>query len=134
MNKLVLLACLLIACGGSTSPPAAPPASPSAPRTEASAPAAAPPAAGAPRRSPRASLHDRLGGVPAIAAVTGEFLDRVAADARIKYRFLNTDLGKLKASLIEFVCMATGGPCKYTGQTMETSHAGMELVDDEFTA
>jgi plastocyanin len=30
--------------------------------------------------------------------------------------------------------MATGGPCKYPGQDMDTSHAGMELVDDEFTA
>jgi plastocyanin len=30
--------------------------------------------------------------------------------------------------------MATGGPCKYTGRSMEESHAGMDLVDDEFTA
>ena len=130
MTKLVLLTGLLIACGGPATPPPAPP---SAPRT-AAAPAARSPAAGESRPSARASLYDRLGGKPAIAAVTGELLDRVAADARIKYRFLNTDLGKLKASLIEFVCMATGGPCKYTGQDMETSHAGMELVDDEFTA
>jgi plastocyanin len=32
------------------------------------------------------------------------------------------------------VCMATGGPCTYTGRDMPTSHAGMDLVDDEFTA
>jgi hemoglobin len=132
MNKLVLLTGLLIACGGPATPPAAPVAPPAAPSVAAAAPAARP-SAGQPKPA-RASLHDRLGGKPAITAVTGELLDRVAADARIKYRFLNTDLGKLKASLIDFVCMATGGPCKYTGQDMETSHAGMELVDDEFTA
>ncbi|HEX3766573.1 MAG TPA: hypothetical protein VHW23_48095 [Kofleriaceae bacterium] len=136
MTKLAILACILIACGGPARPPAEPPAAPAAPsapsasRTET---APAPGSAAAPRRAAR-SLYDRLGGKPAIAAVTGELLDRVAADARIKYRFLNTDLGKLKASLIDFVCAATGGPCKYAGQDMETSHAGMELVDDEFTA
>src|SRR6185295_6274644 len=32
------------------------------------------------------------------------------------------------------ICLATGGPCKYSGQDMETAHSGMELVDDEFTA
>jgi len=132
MNKLVLLTSLLIACGGPATPPVAPSAS-SAPPTAAAA-STARRSAGEPKPSPRGSLYDRLGGKPAITAVTGELLDRVAADARIKYRFLNTDLGKLKASLIDFVCVATGGPCKYTGQDMETSHAGMELVDDEFTA
>src|SRR6185436_17339687 len=58
----------------------------------------------------------------------------VGGDARIKHRFFNIELDKLKGLLIEFVCMATGGGCKYTGQDMETSHAGMELVDEEFTA
>jgi hemoglobin len=137
MNKLVLLTGLLIACGGPAAPPAVSPwpaAAPSSASRTDGAPAAAPAAAGSPKRAARASLHDRLGGKPAITAVTGEFVDRIAADARIKYRFLNTDLGKLKASLIDFVCVAAGGPCKYTGQDMETSHAGMELVDDEFTA
>jgi hemoglobin len=126
VNKLAVLACIMIACGGK-------PKQPSTPRPEVATPAKAA-GNGEPKRTAPASLFDRLGGKPAITAVTGEFLDRVAADARIKYRFLNTDLGKLNTLLVEFVCMATGGPCKYTGQDMETSHAGMELVDDEFTA
>jgi hemoglobin len=80
------------------------------------------------------TLYERLGGKPAITAVTDEFVARLAADARVKHRFFNTDIPKLKTLLVEFVCMATGGPCKYTGQDMETSHAGMELVEEEFTA
>jgi hemoglobin len=81
-----------------------------------------------------ASLYDRLGGKAAITAVVDEFIGRVAADARINQRFFNTDIDKLKQLLVEQVCMVTGGPCKYSGQSMEDSHAGMELVDDEFTA
>ncbi|MCW5804017.1 MAG: hypothetical protein KIT31_16705 [Deltaproteobacteria bacterium] len=81
-----------------------------------------------------ATLFDRLGGEKAITAVVDEFIGRVATDARINQRFFNTDIAKLKKLLVEFVAMATGGPVKYTGQDMETSHAGMELVDEEFTA
>ena len=137
MNKLAVLACILIACGGgdasqrSTRPAEPAPAAAAAPPAGTAGASGAASAAG---RTDRASLYDRLGGKPAITAVTGELIDRIAADARIKYRFLNTDLGKLKTLLVEFVCMATRGPCAYTGQDMETSHAGMELVDDEFTA
>lgn len=126
MTKLAVLACIMIACGGKPTQPSTPKPAASKPARDAGT--------GEPRRSASASLYDRLGGKPAITAVTGELIDRIAADARIKYRFLNTDLGKLKTLLVEFVCMATGGPCKYTGQDMETSHAGMELVDEEFTA
>src|SRR5580765_4305630 len=128
----------MIACGGKSTQPSTRPSTPTA--TPAATPKAgvATPAqdagTGEPGRNAPASLYDRLGGKPAITAVTGELIDRIAVDARIKYRFINTDLGKLKVLLVEFVCMATGGPCKYTGQGMETSHAGMELVDEEFTA
>jgi hemoglobin len=80
------------------------------------------------------SLYERLGGKNAITAVVDDFVNRVAADARINQRFFNTDIVKLKNLLVEFVGQATGGPIEYTGQDMETSHAGMELVDDEFAA
>src|SRR5690606_11794486 len=80
------------------------------------------------------SLYDRLGGQPAITAVVDEFVNRTTTDPRIKDRFFNTDPVQLKKLLVEFVCMATGGPCKYTGRDMETTHAGMELVEEEFNA
>jgi hemoglobin len=140
VNKLAILACILTACGGTPAQPSAPrpeiaPRSAPAKAERAADTAAAPrPAAAATRPGAAASLYERLGGKPAITAVTGELLDRIAADPRIKFRFFNTDLGRLKKLLVEFVCMATGGPCKYTGQDMETSHAGMELVAEEFTA
>jgi hemoglobin len=133
VKKLAALACmLLIACGGKSKP-----ATPAKPTTDKSAkkPAdGAKPSKETDAPAKAASLYDRLGGKAAITAVTDEFIGRLAADARIKHRFFNTDIPKLRTLLIEFVCMATGGPCKYTGLDMETSHAGMELVDEEFTA
>jgi len=131
----LLLACALstAGCGGSKKPPPAPPA----PTGGDNGPVAtggdkAPPPAPAPAGEKK--LFDRLGGLPAITAVVDEFVNRTTTDPRIKERFFNTDAVQLKKFLTEFVCVATGGPCKYTGRDMTTSHAGMDLADDEFTA
>jgi hemoglobin len=133
--RIRAMACLLLlACGGgSPKKPttAANPESGDVGKAEAPDPGAptGPPAQPAPK-----SLYDRLGGEPAVAAVVDEFVTRTTSDARIKERFFNTDANNLKRLLVEFVCMATGGPCKYTGRDMASSHAGMDLVDEEFTA
>ena len=133
MKKLAVLASLLIACGGGSKQP-------SSPKDQSTKSAKADKAKGKKAKgkgsasSKDDSLYERLGGKPAITAVVDEFIGRVAADVRIKQRFFNTDIPKLKTLLVEQVCMATGGPCKYTGQDMDTSHAGMEIVDEEFVA
>jgi hemoglobin len=80
------------------------------------------------------TLFERLGGMNAITAVTDEFVNRTTSDARIKHRFFNTDPIELKRLLAEFVCYASGGKCTYSGRDMATAHAGMDLVDEEFTA
>ncbi len=134
MKKLAALACVLFACGGSSKPSTTAKTS-NTDTTEASKEAGdAVEAKDAPAPTDPASLYVRLGKKEAITAVVDEFVSRLAADARIKHRFFNTDVPKLKRLLVELVCMATGGPCKYTGLDMETSHAGMEVVEEEFTA
>jgi hemoglobin len=101
---------------------------------EPPAPTAPAPAAGGDAAPGKKVLFERLGGKPAIEAVVEEFVGRTTTDPRIKHRFHNTDAAELKRLLVEFVCVATGGPCEYTGRDMKTSHAGMDLVDEEFTA
>ena len=114
VKKLAALACIALGCGGHPPSTAKAPASPPAQHAQA--------------------LYDRLGGQRAIVAVVDDFIGRVAADTRINLRFSNTDIPRLKSLLVELVCMATGGPCHYSGRDMGSTHAGMELVDDEFTA
>ncbi|HEX7842058.1 MAG TPA: hypothetical protein VF469_31520 [Kofleriaceae bacterium] len=134
IRTLALVFCLSsMACGGSSHKTAANPAPPADDADEPPKEAAGQTAPAAPKASAK-SLYDRLGGLPAITAVVDEFVNRTTTDPRIKDRFFNTDAVNLKRLLTEFVCMATGGPCKYTGRDMPTSHAGMDLVDDEFTA
>lgn len=124
MKRLVL--CVFVACGGGQKA--------DSPNESAPGEASAMPSSGKGGAASAKSLFDRLGGLPAVTAVCGDFVDRNVADPRVNQRFFNSDPVELKKLLTEFVCSAAGGPCKYTGRNMVDSHAGMDLVDDEFTA
>jgi hemoglobin len=80
------------------------------------------------------SLYERLGGKDAITAVVDDFVGRCAADARINGKFARTDIPRLKASLIDQVCEASGGPCTYSARDMKTTHDGMAVTGGEFEA
>jgi hemoglobin len=131
--KTGLVACAFVFACSSPPKQAAPVAPEPPPIAVAEDKAPPPPPAPEPPPPPK-SLYDRLGGRDAIVAVVDDFVARTTADPRIKERFFNTDAVHLKQMLVELVCMATGGPCKYSGRDMTTAHAGMDLVDDEFGA
>jgi hemoglobin len=80
------------------------------------------------------SLYERLGGKDAITAVVDTFVGTVGGDQRINGYFASTDLTKLKMHLVNQICEASGGPCKYTGRTMKQTHAGMGVTDAAFGA
>jgi len=85
------------------------------------------------------SLYDRLGKKKAIAAVVDEFVSRVAADHRINKFFATTAadparLKMFKGNLVDQICEATGGPCKYAGKDMKAAHMGMGVSGGDFTA
>jgi hemoglobin len=80
------------------------------------------------------TLWDRLGGEPAVTVVVDDFIANVAADPVINQRFARTDMSKLKKLLVEQICEATGGGCKYTGRTMRESHRGQKVTAAEFNA
>src|SRR5262245_10876104 len=80
------------------------------------------------------SLFERLGGKDAISAVVDDFAGNVLADPRINKKFAKSDPARLLANLKDFVCYATGGPCRYTGLDMKTSHKNMGATAGEFTA
>lgn len=80
------------------------------------------------------SLYQRLGGKEALTAVVNELWALVAADSRINARFAHTKPEAFGGQLVDFLCQASGGPCKYQGKDMKTAHTGMKLNDAEFNA
>jgi len=86
-----------------------------------------------------ATLYQRLGGKKSITAVVDEFVGRVAADSRINSYFAKTAadpkrLAKFKKNLVDQICQASGGPCKYMGKDMKSAHMGMGITSADFTA
>jgi hemoglobin len=81
-----------------------------------------------------ATLYERVGGRPAIVAVVDDAVRNIAADARINARFGSAGSSHLNQSLVDLLCVRTGGPCVYRGRDMSAVHDGMNLRDDEFDA
>lgn len=79
-----------------------------------------------------ATLYQRLGGAAGVEAVVDASLKRIHDDLRINIFFENSDLADLRRLLIEQICAATGGPCTYSGRSMEEAHSGMNLTDRDF--
>jgi hemoglobin len=81
------------------------------------------------------SLYKRLGGYDAIAAVTDDFIERLASDKQLG-RFLvglsADSQKKLRQHVVNQLCEATGGPCIYTGRTMKVSHAGLGITESDW--
>ena len=80
------------------------------------------------------SLFQRLGGREALVLVVDEFAARCIADKRINKKFAKSDPARLKHMLVEQLCGATGGPCKYQGRDMKTAHLNMGVTEGEFSA
>src|SRR6266403_1886424 len=86
------------------------------------------------------TLYERLGGVYPIATVVDDFIDRIMVDPRLNanprvdeahhrvppagFIYLVTDM----------VCLAAGGPQKYTGRSMYESHKDMKITAAEWEA
>ncbi len=93
---------------------------------------AAPPQAGA----TQPSLYKRLGGYDALAAVTDNFIGRLATDPQVGrfFKGASTDSQKrIRQHVVDFLCQATGGPCLYLGRDMKTAHTGLNITEDDWT-
>lgn len=84
------------------------------------------------------SLYDRLGGLMPITVVVSDFLDALIPDPQMNENPAIDAARKrvpapyLKYQVTAFVCMATGGPCDYTGRGMEESHAHLNITPREW--
>ena len=87
--------------------------------------------------SAQPSLYKRLGGYDALAAVTDDFIGRLASDPQLSRFFVTHNqegLKRIRQHVVDFLCVATGGPCVYTGQDMKTAHTGLKISEDDWNA
>jgi hemoglobin len=80
------------------------------------------------------SLYRALGEQAGITRIVEGMLLNIARDQRIVRHFENIDIVRLRDKLVEQLCVEAGGPCTYTGDSMEDSHKGQNLTRSEFNA
>lgn len=78
------------------------------------------------------SLYERLGGEPGVRKIVNDVLDKNLNNPLIGHHFQNIDMAKLKQLVFEFFSMGTGGPHHYTGRDMRTSHASLNITEEDF--
>jgi hemoglobin len=79
-----------------------------------------------------ASLYTRLGGAPGVEAIADTLIDRVVADPVMGPSFKDTKLDRIKRLLAEQICDLSGGPCRYSGDSMKEVHAGHRISEAQF--
>jgi len=100
------------------------------------------------------ALYDRLGGQAGISNVVEDFTQRAMDDPRVNWSRKGVTQGGfsvhsgksvawnptsqhidlLKAHMVEFLALATGGPAQYTGRQIEQTHENMHITNPEFDA
>ena len=82
----------------------------------------------------RPSLYQQLGGEAGIAAITDGLLHEIEHDQRIVHHFADTDIERFRRLLAEQLCELSGGPCVYSGGTMQQSHTGFNISLADYDA
>ncbi len=82
----------------------------------------------------RTGLFERLGGAAGVSAIADALIDRVAADPLHGGSFRDVKLPRVKRLLAGQLCELTGGPCRYAGDPMKESHAGLHITEADFYA
>ncbi len=88
----------------------------------------------APRPAATDSLYRALGEQAGITRIVEGMLLNIARDPRIVQHFADIDIVRLRDKLVEQLCVEAGGPCSYSGDSMEESHKGLRLTPSDFNA
>lgn len=84
--------------------------------------------------TPEPSLYQQLGGENGINAIADGLLSEIKHDQRIVHHFADTDIARFRRLLAEQLCQLSGGPCTYTGGTMQESHTGFNITLADYDA
>lgn len=78
------------------------------------------------------TLYSAIGGEPKVAEIVDNFIYEIEYDPVILAYFEGSDIERFRNKLTEQICMVTGGPCSYSGDTMEQVHGGMNITEADF--
>ena len=78
------------------------------------------------------TLYERMGSWDGIDQIVSDTLALHVENEDIAHYFDGVDLAQLQAHVTAFFAMGTGGPSKYEGRDMTSTHAAMIMSDADF--
>ena len=78
------------------------------------------------------TLYERMGGWDGVDQIVGDTIALHVENEDIAHYFKDVDLDQLQAHVTAFFAMGTGGPAKYEGRDMTSTHASMNMSDADF--
>jgi hemoglobin len=78
------------------------------------------------------TLYERLGSWEGIRQVVNDTIANHRKNPAISHYFADVDTATLAGHVTAFFAAGTGGPAKYEGRDMTTTHAAMGLSDADF--
>lgn len=88
---------------------------------------------------PEDTLYDELGGLDTLQLITDTWIDSLKTDPMVSVYFaplFSDSIATLnfRNHVVDQFCSLSGGPCVYKGRTMRNTHAGMNILPEEFDA
>lgn len=84
--------------------------------------------------TPDDSIYQGLGKQEGITKIVNDFVPLILADQRISHFFSRMNKEQFTQLLSDQFCELAGGPCKYKGRDMYTTHDGMGISNAHFNA
>lgn len=78
------------------------------------------------------TLYERLGGWDKINMIVTDTIENHHKNPAIAHYFEGVDDAQLAAHVTAFFAAGTGGPARYEGRDMTTTHASMKMSDADF--
>ncbi len=79
-------------------------------------------------------VYKQFGERPGLVALMDELMINLVADPRTRPFFASADQKHIKMELVDQFCVILGGPCEYTGKSMEESHKKLPIDEASFNA
>jgi len=78
------------------------------------------------------TLLARMGGLPVLQVVVSELIDNASKHPKLESTFKGIKLATLKESVVNQLCVLSGGDCVYEGETMKNSHFDLKVTTAQF--
>ena len=78
------------------------------------------------------ALYQQLGAQAGITRIVNGFVQELQNDPETAEFFKKTKMPRFKEKLAEQLCHVSGGPCTYTGDTMQQSHEHLRIQPRHF--